>query len=658
MRLLWLTSVCALAILPVQATAAVEAIAAAASYTAADFVGKPVQSAADALKYIPNFIVTGSGGSSNVLIDGQRPSDTNDALVRLPLNQIERIERIKAGAAGYDMQGHSELINVVRKSMSKPVVTITTSANLYPDGKVKPQVGFTWQKNQNGRNLEAGVNLYQNHDEGTGHGDKYTTYADGTTRHQALDSQGQSEGAEMRGAWAGPASGGRLDVNGTMRYNRSAFDAVYENGTTEYEQRKNENLSQEVSSRYEKSLNKKFKLNLNLWGKRNVADNRTDRQKPDSTSTYTEDKETSEGSLSAQATWHYSKALMLQAGGERRFNNFDAESLSVGSWLAEGEVPDPGRTRGEEQRGSLYVSSNWRPNDTLTVDGGLAVESMTFRHRGTYAAERSYEFPKPRLSLQWKPDQVLQVRLSRAREVGYMGYWDFVSIAAWQYERPDQLLYPLNLVPYRQWSNEFSVDYRFWEKGQLALSYELNDIDDAVERVPLYTQNGGIEDIIGNVGDGQNQQISTRLSVPVDNYLENGMLRLNATWYDSDITDPLTGQKRRISGHTPMTLSLSFNQDRPGMSWGWSVDRGWDNTSWRSKEVSHSEGSPWVSLYAEFKPSPKLSVRTELQNLGSRTTRYDVTRYDGLRSGNVLSYEETTQRDSEPKLYLRIRNEL
>ncbi|MFP1133034.1 TonB-dependent receptor plug domain-containing protein [Asticcacaulis sp. W401b] len=657
MRLLWLTSVCALALLPVQATAA-DTLSTAASYMASDFVGKPVQSAADALKYIPNFIVTGSGGSSNLLIDGQRPSDTNDALTRLPLNQIERIERIAAGNGNYDMQGHSELINIVRKSMSKPVITIHSSANIYPDGKIKPQVGFTWQKNQNGRNLEAGLSLYQNHDEGTGHGDKYTTYADGTTRHQALDSKGQSEGAEVRAAWGGPASGGRLDVNGAMRYNRSAFDAVYENGVTEYEQRQNANLTQEVSGRYEKALNKRFKLNLNLWGKRNVSDSRTDHQKPDEVSTYSEDKDTREGSLAAQATWHYSKALMLQAGAESRFNRFDAESLSVGSWLDENTSPETGRTRGEEQRGSLYVSGNWRPNETLSIDSGLAVESMTFRHRGTYAAERSYEYPKPRLSLQWKPDKVFQVRLSRAREVGYMGYWDFVSIAEWQYERPDQLLYPLNLVPYRQWSNEFSVDYRFWEKGQLALSFERNDIDDAVERVPLYTQKGNIEDIIGNVGDGANQQISTRLSVPIDDYLENGMIRLNATWYDSEITDPITGLKRRISGQTPRTLSLSFNQDRPGMSWGWSVDSGWNNTSWRAREISQSEGSPWVSLYAEFKPSPKLSVRTELQNLGARTTRYDVTRYEGLRSGSALSYEESTQRDSEPKLYLRIRNEL
>ncbi|MFT3996203.1 MAG: hypothetical protein QM667_02260 [Asticcacaulis sp.] len=657
MRFIWLASVSILALAPMAATAADTRVT-ATSYTSGDFVGKPVQNAADAVKYIPGFILSGSGASSNVMIDGQRPNDASDALSRLPLNQIERIERIASGTPGYDMQGHTELLNIVRKSMNKPVVTITGSANLYPDGKVKPQLGFNWQKNQKGRNLEAGLNLYQNHDEGTGHGEKLTIYADATTRHQSLDSKGQSEGAEARAAWSGPASDGRLNVESKVRYNRSGFDAVYENGTTEYEQRQASNLSQEMSSRYEKSVSPKFKLSLNFWGKHNASRNQTDRQKPDYESTYNEEKETSEGTLAAQATWQYARGIMFQAGGERRFNNFDARSLSAGSWLEDGEDATTGRTRGEEQRGSLYVSGNWRPNDALSIDSGLAVESMRFRHRGAYAAEQSYEFPKPRLSLQWKPDKTLEVRLSRSREVGYLGYGDFVSVANWQYEKPDQLLYPLNLVPYRQWSNAFNVDYRFWGKGQLALSFLYNDIDDAVERTPLYTQNGGLEDIIGNIGNGENQQISTRLSLPVDAYLENGMLRVNATWYDSSVIDPVTGQERRISGQTPMTLSLSFNQDLPGVSWGWSVDRGWDNTTWRTKEVSHSEGTPWVSLYAEFKPSPKLSVRTELQNLGSRSTRYEVTRYDGLRTQSTLAYDEVTQRDSEPKLYLRIRNEL
>lgn len=649
MRLFWLTSASLLVLAPLPV------FAEATHYVAGDFTGKPVQSAADAVKYVPNFVLSGSGSTSNILIDGQRPGDTSDALNRLPLNQIERIERIAAGTPGYDMQGHSEVLNFVRKPMNAPVVTLTTSANIYPDGRIKPQLGFNWQKNQKGRNLEAGISLYQNHDEGTGHGEKLTTYADGTQRHQTLDSKGASEGAEVRAAWSGPASGGQLNVESKARYNRSAFDAVYENGVTEYEQRQAENLSQEVSTRYEKPITPKFKLNFNFWGKHNSAENRNAYQKPDYSSTYAENRETSEGTLSAQATWNYASGLMFQAGGERRFNVFDAHGISDNTSL---DVPDDSRTRGEEQRGSLYISGNWRPSDVLSIDSALALESMTFRHRGVYAAEESFEYPKPRLSLQWKPDKTLELRLSRAREVGYMGYWDFVSIASWQYEKPDQLLYPLNLTPYRQWSNEFSVDYRFWDKGQLALSFEYNDIDDAVERVPLYTQGGGIEDIIGNVGDGANQQISTRLSLPVDTYLENGMVRLNATWYDSEITDPVTGQKRRISGQTPMSLSLSFNQDRPGMSWGWSVDSGWDNATWRASEINRSEGSAWISLYAEFKPSPKLSVRTELQNLGARTTRYDVIRYEGLRDQSDFSYEETTRRNSEPKLYLRIRNEL
>jgi len=630
------------------------------SYSLADFDGKAVHTAEDMVRHIPNFVITGSNSNGNILIDGQRPGEgLNDALRRVPASMVEHIERLPAGTGNYDFQGHTELINIVRKPTDKPMITLNYGGNIYTGGRVKPQFGMTWLKKKAGRTLEASLNYFQNNDDGTGRGEKYTTYADGTQKQHITESRGNSEGLEARVKWAGNAYGGQMSLEGKMRPQVSGFDADYSGETFESEARKTENLNSEFSGSYNRDVVKNLNLRFDLWARENRNQYERDYKTPSYTSAYTEDKLTAEGNFSGQATWRKSPALTLQAGAEHRYNVFDSESLSTGSWMTPDDIVTPGMVHGEENRGKLYISSNWRPADNLTVDSGLMIETADIYHHGTYSARENYSYARPRLSLNWRADDHLQLRISREREVGGLGYWDFVSVAQWQYEKPEQLLSPVDLVPYRQWADRFSLDYRFADKGQLVINYQQFQIKDAIERVPVYAEDA-VHDAVGNIGDGENQSLSTRLSLPTDGLLtdEGGMVHFNATWSDSEVTDPVTGEKRRISGQTPLSLSLNFSQDKTLYSWGWSVDKGWDNTTWRYDQVSRSLGSPWVSLYAEYRPNPKLAIRGELQNLGSRTSGYEVTRYEGLRGLSEVAYHETSVRDSEPRLYLRIRNEL
>ena len=60
-----------------------------------------------------------AGAGGNVLIDGLPPVSKNDALdeilKRIPAGTVERIELIRGGAPGIDMEGRTVLANVVRK---------------------------------------------------------------------------------------------------------------------------------------------------------------------------------------------------------------------------------------------------------------------------------------------------------------------------------------------------------------------------------------------------------------------------------------------------------------------------------------------------------------------------------------------------------------
>src|SRR4051794_35300048 len=86
------------------------------SYPASFFQAMNASNAFEMVGRIPGFTLdTGAsvrgfeGAAGNVLIDGQRPSSKSDSidqvLQRIPIGQVERIDVIRGGAPGIDMQG-------------------------------------------------------------------------------------------------------------------------------------------------------------------------------------------------------------------------------------------------------------------------------------------------------------------------------------------------------------------------------------------------------------------------------------------------------------------------------------------------------------------------------------------------------------------------
>ena len=96
------------------------------SFTPADFAAARPNTALDMVNRLPGFTldvgdqVRGfAGAAGNVLIDGQRPTSKSeqltDTLTRIPIDQVERIDIIRGGASGIDMQGRTVIANVIRK---------------------------------------------------------------------------------------------------------------------------------------------------------------------------------------------------------------------------------------------------------------------------------------------------------------------------------------------------------------------------------------------------------------------------------------------------------------------------------------------------------------------------------------------------------------
>ena len=121
-------------------------------YPPAFFAAVQPTSAYDMLTVLPGYVFTESdsdvrgftGAVGNVLIDGSRPAGKQESLEsilrRIPAAAVERIEVIRAGAPGIDMQGQTVLANVVRRREAQARGMIEAESAFYERGFRAPRL--------------------------------------------------------------------------------------------------------------------------------------------------------------------------------------------------------------------------------------------------------------------------------------------------------------------------------------------------------------------------------------------------------------------------------------------------------------------------------------------------------------------------------------
>src|SRR5690606_30027606 len=125
-----------------------------------------------------------SGVAGNVLIDGQRPAgktDTLEAILkRLPAARVARIELIRAGTAGYDMQGYALLANIILVKTGTIGGRIEAEQALYRHGLRAPRVSAQATFDGRGRVIDLFATVYREIDDEHGFGVRNRFASDGT----------------------------------------------------------------------------------------------------------------------------------------------------------------------------------------------------------------------------------------------------------------------------------------------------------------------------------------------------------------------------------------------------------------------------------------------------------------------------------------------
>lgn len=609
-------------------------------YDAAFFTQFNPQNANDIVRQVPGFTLDGgdgrrgfSGSVGNLLIDGLRPTmktqSIDSVLSQIPASQILRVEVLRGAAVAGDASGQAVLLNIVRTpSAGSGVYEVGLEYSGQNQDRIMPRADIGY----NGRNgqFEWGVGfrlITQNRDLP---GERRFYDADGTLQRTATITN-------PRDLWdpyysaniAFPLAGGRFSANGMVNpdwYNEQSqrFEFATPAGDPEGAVQQDwveEGTLSEVGLNYDRNIGP-WVLSLVGLRTQHPFQYHEEAVEYDTSGAVTEtaivhnNRETIETILRGTMARPLGARHRIEFGGEAALNSLDSEfQLTIDDGVSRTIIPIPNSNiTVEEERADLFVAHSWRPNERWSVETRVGWETSTLTSTlpDTPDGDRETElsFWKPSLQIARTFGGNNQLRLRYYRDVGQLNFGDFVSGASLVEDRinggnPD-------LQPQTDWRAELGGDLRF--PGGAALGFALvhHDISDVNDLTVLIDNNGTDDpsddspfDAPGNIGDAEAWSFEFNFSsrLPI---IPNARLTVDGQFWETEVTDPVTGRQRIFSWRPESQIDIGFRQDFREQKWSWGIEyflQG-EVQGYRLGELDTSEEGPWVDLWWETTALP------------------------------------------------------
>jgi outer membrane receptor protein involved in Fe transport len=618
----------------------------------------------DMVRQLPGFIIDngdslrGFGATAgNVLIDGQRPSSKNsisDELTRISARDVMRIELIGAAAAGdIDVRGYTELANVVLKSASAMQVSTNWRGDLAWQGEhVAERLGGTrsWKTDNLGVRLNAQV---------FGNGQREET--DITVRNAAgavtstreeFNQQFLSE--FLLNATVNWTPTARDAVNFTGRVTPRAYQRNFGSirrtpagvadlfATDDYTEK--DILHAELGGDWEHKFSPSNSVKLILvnrlvnWRPQELFEQFA----PGGARIFAQEINTDlkSGEHVARGVWTLKPTdkHTVEFGLEGAFNYRD-QFRSVANSNNGGPVFTPAvlpvaSTRVEEVRGEAFATDTWRVTPQLTLELGLTYEASKITQTGDAEQEREFTYPKPRFVSTWLPTKEDQLRLSIERTVAQLDFSEFAStILPLQGQitigNPD-------LEPQQALETTLQWKRTLGQRGSISITGFYHQIEDVQDFIPIRPPIAGcapnstdpmcVFTAAGNIGDGERWGGRIEATFPLDGFIKGGVLKINAGARDTKVTDPITGEERKIANQNLYDWNIDFRQDLPDLKLAWGgdyTDVGESEAFRLDEEQTRSFGPGDLDLFVETTYFKGVTVRLAGDNLGSQPARLD-----------------------------------
>ncbi|OXE35923.1 MAG: hypothetical protein CGW95_10950 [Phenylobacterium zucineum] len=611
-----------------------------ATFAPAYFASYNPVTAADMVSRIPGFELKdgddrrGFGGSAgNLLINGERPSSKatpSDLLKRIPAAEVTRIEVMAGTSAQADVRGQSQFVNVITRATKKAASASYTVGLRHI--QFSDRIGFVTQ-------LSGSVPL----------GAKAELDMD----FQSPNILGRSENRDVLMTGNHQTTGSRIFVgrptnlgaqgSAHLRWQATPVDAVNLNvqyapnwwttDSFQLEALPNGALSSSIYGRTDYPTNYTLelggdwdhKISATLAAKLVILLSNGDLEQRDRFDTFTaptayltrvQDRTTNNGEriIRGRLKWTASEAHTFEFGAEGAFN-FRDTGLRITNQLP-GKAPTPvvlpvADARVEEKRGEIFASDIWTVTPKLTIETDLNVEASRITQSGDQHQQRDFKYIKPRLIATYTLSPKSTLHASLIRDVSQLDFAEFSS--AVDFVNTSTIIGNPNLKPEKAWKFRAEWESRLSTRSALTAAAFYDKIEDVHDLVVL----NGV-DAFGNIGAGTRIGAEIRASMPLNAVgIANAELRLNGIYQKTQVTDPVTGQKRSFSvplerqgtaagapvlngGNKDWAYVVNFRQNLPSLESSWGVIL----TQWagrqefrRAEAIKYVRKEPRIDLF-------------------------------------------------------------
>ncbi|MCW3796610.1 TonB-dependent receptor plug domain-containing protein [Sphingomonas sp. BN140010] len=341
---------------------------------------------------------------------------------------------------------------------------------------------------------------------------------------------------------------------------------------------------------------------------------------------------------------------------ERAFNSLDQRGslfeLSPTGEFQERDFPEgSGEVQEVRYESILTFSRALTPRLSLQLAGGGEISRLE-RVDGDLPARKFFR-PKGSLNLGWRPADGWDASFKLRRRVGQISFYDFLAQPKLTSDR--QNAGNPDLVPPQSWETEVEVGRELGRWGKTRLKAYYYKISDIIDIIPIGDDGEGI----GNLPSATRVGMESTSTINFDPLGWKGAkLDFNAGFDRSRVKDPLTGERRPISGNRFYFVDATLRHDVPGTPFAWGAGLSSDDyaRNYYLTEVYHSwEGPWWLSAFVEHKNLYGLTVRAEVSNLLNARHRQDRTVYDGRRTVAPISFVQKNNQLIGPIFSLSIK---
>ena len=643
--------------------------------------------ALDMVQRIPGFSLSngdtsrrGLGDSfGNVLINGTRPSNKSlsldTVLQRIPIADVAQLELIQEALPQYNMRGHSRLVNIILVEGAGNSGSFDARLLLSPSGRLGPRGIVSYATVAGPVELSFGLDI------GTEGNRIHRRRALHDPGEALLELQRDNDQRQYRQIVPSFSLNWQIDSDSSLRFDLQAetwdwnrtqvsfidapAGAGFEPLRYEQSQTANHGNSYLGSISYARELSPTLSIQTMALLDRGRWDDG-----PETYETYDPasgfvgaiiveaEGETEETALRQTLAWTPDDRHAFEFGAEIAIN---ARETGLALFEDDGVTITPivlpvANTRVEETRSEIFANHTWTVSDRLSVESGLRYEFSEIVQTGDSEQSRSFAYPKPSVTLNWRQDDQNRLRLTAQRDVDQLDFGKFASSV--DIADNNATLGNPDYVPQRTWTLEAEWERRFGDDGSFSLQIGYDWIEDLDGWVPITTPTG-VFDAPGNIGDGTNLRVTANLTTPLDGFgLTNAVIDVFGEWYNTNVEDPLTGQDRAFSGTREWELGLDYRQTFPAqqIAWGWDYHWVSDGEVYRAQEVrlyDNTDGD--LDLYIETTRWGGVTTRLGVDAVLNTGDRRERVFYDGSRAAGLVTGTEYRTESSGSIWYLRVR---